>query len=59
MLNDVGKISIYTNKGRPESTYALRIGGWGKPKAYSRVQGRWIGKDQSVCIMQSPQNETT
>ena len=35
------------------STYALRVGGYVKPKAYSRVQGGWVDKAQSARTMQS------
>ena len=31
-------------RGHPESTYALKVGGWVWSKAYTRVQGRWIGQ---------------
>ena len=34
--------------GHPESTYSLRVSGWVQPKAYSHIQGGWIGKGQSV-----------
>ena len=40
-------------RGRPESRYALRVGGWVKPKTYSRIQGGWVGKAQSVSTLRS------
>ena len=41
--------------GGPQSKYALRVGGWVNPKAYSRGQDGWDGKDQSVRTIQSIQ----
>ena len=38
----------YHKRGRPESTYALRVVGWVKPKTYSHVRGGWVGRSQSV-----------
>ena len=46
------EINIHT-WSHPESTYALRVGGWVKPKVYSYVQGGWDGKAQSICTIQS------
>ena len=40
-------------RGHSKSVYASRVGGWVKLKVYSRVQGGWIGKSQSICKMQS------
>ena len=40
-------------RGRPKSRYALRVGGWVKPKTYSRIQGGWVGKAQSVSTLRS------
>ena len=50
---------ISHDRGRPESTKALRVGGWVKPKAYSRLQVGWVGKAQSVCKIQSLQKVRT
>lgn len=32
---------------RPESTYALRVGGWVRSKVYSHIQGRWA---ENNCV---------
>ena len=37
--------------GHPESTYALNVGGWVWSKAYTRVQGGWVGNGHSVGTM--------
>ena len=31
----------------PDSTYALRVSGWVRSKAYSCIQGGWVGNGQT------------
>ena len=38
-------------RGRPESTYALRVSGWVESNTYTRVQGEWVDKGQSIHKM--------
>ena len=51
MLIRVFAVSRRSIRGRPESTYALRLGGWVRSRTYTVVQGGWVGIVQSVRMM--------